>query len=68
MHGSGNLQSIDEFLESAQQCAVPSAYYPHVYLLPDGRILVAATTEDPIVSEVLDLNASAWTSVGGQPP
>jgi hypothetical protein len=45
-------------------------YYPHVYVLPDGRILVAATTEDPIVSQVLDLKANppTWTPVGGSPP
>jgi Domain of unknown function (DUF1929)/Galactose oxidase, central domain len=40
-------------------------YYPHVYVLPDGRILVAATTEDPIVSRVLDMRALTWTAVGG---
>jgi galactose oxidase-like protein/Big-like domain-containing protein/Kelch motif protein/FG-GAP repeat protein len=41
-------------------------YYPHVFLLPDGRIIVAADGEAPIVSEVLDLNALTWTDVGGQ--
>ena len=40
-------------------------YYPRVFVLPDGRLLVAGTSEDPIVSEVLDLNALTWTSVGG---
>ena len=40
-------------------------YYPHVFLLPDGRIFVPADGEAPIVSEVLDLNALAWTAVGG---
>jgi hypothetical protein len=40
-------------------------YYPHVYVLPDGRLLVAATAETPVVSEVLDLNALTWTGVGG---
>jgi hypothetical protein len=40
-------------------------YYPHVYLLPDGRVFVPADAETPIVSEVLDLNALTWTSVGG---
>ena len=39
-------------------------YYPRVYLLSDGRILVAATMKGPIVSQVLDLNALTWTSVG----
>ena len=40
-------------------------YYPHVFLLPDGRMLVASDTEAPIVSEVLDLNTLTWTPVGG---
>jgi hypothetical protein len=40
-------------------------YYPHVYQLADGRVLVPATSEAPIVSEVLDLRALAWTAVGG---
>src|SRR5262249_4758850 len=40
-------------------------YYPHVFLLPDGRVFVPADGEAPIVSEVLDLNALVWTSVGG---
>ena len=40
-------------------------YYPYAYVLPDGRLLVAGTAEDPITSEVLDLKALTWTSVGG---
>jgi hypothetical protein len=40
-------------------------YYPNVYLLPDGRIIVPSDAEAPIVSQVLDLNALTWTSVGG---
>ena len=40
-------------------------YYPRVFVLSDGRLLVAGTSEDPIVSEVLDLNALTWTAVGG---
>jgi Domain of unknown function (DUF1929)/Bacterial Ig domain/Glyoxal oxidase N-terminus len=40
-------------------------YYPHLYLLTDGRVFVPADAEAPIVSEVLDLNALTWTAVGG---
>jgi hypothetical protein len=42
-----------------------SLYYPHCFLLPDGRILLSSTTQGPIVSQVLDINASTWTPVGG---
>jgi chitodextrinase len=41
------------------------SYYTHAYVLPDGRVLVPSTSEDPIVSQVLDLNALTWTPVGG---
>jgi chitodextrinase len=41
------------------------AYYPHVYVLPDGRVIVAADTEAPIVSQILDVNAHTWTAIGG---
>ena len=40
-------------------------YYPHVFTLPDGRLIVPATTEAPIASKVLDLRALAWTDIGG---
>jgi hypothetical protein len=40
-------------------------YYPHLYVLPDGRLFVPATVEAPIVSQVLNLNTLNWTAVGG---
>jgi hypothetical protein len=40
-------------------------YYPYVYQLPDGRVLVAGSQEHSIVSQVLDLNTLTWTAVGG---
>jgi hypothetical protein len=40
-------------------------YYPHVYLLPDGRVLVSSTAEAPIATQVLDLHSMTWISVGG---
>jgi hypothetical protein len=40
-------------------------YYPRTFVLPNGNLLVAGTSEDPIVSEVLDLKALTWTAVGG---
>ncbi len=38
-------------------------YYPHDYVLPDGRVLVTSTTEEPIVSQVLDIATQTWTPV-----
>jgi hypothetical protein len=40
-------------------------YYPQVYVLPDGRVIVPGTGEAPTASEVLDLSAQTWTGVGG---
>jgi len=40
-------------------------YYPHLFVLPDGRVLVPSTAEAPITSQVLDLTKGLWTSVGG---
>jgi hypothetical protein len=34
-------------------------------VLPDGRLLMPASTESPIVSQVLDLNTLTWTPIGG---
>jgi fibronectin type 3 domain-containing protein len=39
-------------------------YYPHTFVLPDGRALVSSTAEAPIISRVLDLSAQKWTAVG----
>jgi fibronectin type 3 domain-containing protein len=39
-------------------------YYPHAFVLPDGRVLVSSTTEAPIISRVLDLNGQKWTGLG----
>jgi hypothetical protein len=38
--------------------------YPHAYVLPDGRILVAANQEAPMISRVLNLNTLTWTAIG----
>ncbi len=38
-------------------------YFPHPYLQPDGRILVAAENDKAISSVVLDLNTQSWTTV-----
>jgi galactose oxidase-like protein/Kelch motif protein len=42
-------------------------YYPHMYVLPDGRLLAAATAEDAIVSRVLNLATQTWSVVDPNP-
>jgi hypothetical protein len=47
--------------------AMSFPYFPHMFLLPDGRVLAAATTEEAIVSRVLDINTQTWTIVDPNP-
>jgi len=37
--------------------------YPHMHVLPDGRVFVAGSQEEPVTSRVLDVNAQTWTVV-----
>lgn len=41
--------------------AVP--YYPHMFILPDGRVLNTSTAEGPISTRVLDIATQTWTVV-----
>src|SRR6266436_5043865 len=38
-------------------------YYPHSFVLPDGRVLVSSEDDKAISSRVLDLNTQTWTTV-----
>jgi hypothetical protein len=41
-------------------------YYPHLFLLPNGRVLAAATTRAPLVSQLLTMGATpTWSPIGG---
>ena len=42
-------------------------YYPHMFVLPDGRVLAAATTEDMIVTRVLNIATQTWSVVDPNP-
>jgi hypothetical protein len=37
--------------------------YPHMYVLPDGRVFAASTAQEPIASRVLDLATQTWSTV-----
>jgi hypothetical protein len=37
--------------------------YPHMYVLPDGRVLYASSTEATVASQVLNVAAQTWTVV-----
>jgi Domain of unknown function (DUF1929)/FG-GAP-like repeat len=50
---------------SGASLALP--YYPHMHVLPDGRVLASSTTEHPIMSQILDVDAQTWTVVDPDP-
>ena len=47
----------------AQSARKEFQYYPHPYLLPDGRVLVAAQDDRAIATQALDLNSQTWTTI-----
>jgi len=38
-------------------------YYPHMLVLPDGRVLASSANRSPIASLVLDITTQTWTTV-----
>src|SRR6185437_2290323 len=47
-------------LEGAE---LPVWYYPYSFLMPDGRVLVAGTSEQPSPTRALDVNSQTWTTI-----
>ena len=48
--------------QSLPAAANPMPIYPFIYQLPDGRIVHLGGSEEPTVSEVLDLGTNQWTT------
>jgi hypothetical protein len=53
----------DVWTQLAASARLAFKYYPHDYLLPDGRVLTAAEDDKAIATRVLDLNTQAWTVI-----
>jgi hypothetical protein len=72
-HGRGTNELIPEIYNPAMNVwtalsnsAYPfQYYYPHTFLLPDGRLFAPSTEQFNVVSQVLDLSLSTptWTPV-----
>jgi hypothetical protein len=43
-------------------------YYPHMFVLPDGRVLNSSTGEAPVPARVLDVQAQTVTTVDSSTP
>jgi hypothetical protein len=41
--------------------------YPHMFVLPDGRILVTGSYELPVATQALDLKTLTWTTIDPNP-
>ena len=73
MNGPGDYCQIPEIYDpptnswiELNNAAFPfSYYYPHALIGPGGNLLIPTSTEDPIVSQVLDLSTLTWTPMGG---
>jgi hypothetical protein len=71
-NGAGTDQPIHEIFDPTANtwtqltnAPLKFPYYPHDFVLPDGRIFVPGTVEAPIVSQILDLTTTTWISIGG---
>jgi hypothetical protein len=43
-------------------------YYPHMFVLPDGRVLNTSTAEDPVPTRALTIPTQTWTMVDASTP
>jgi galactose oxidase-like protein/glyoxal oxidase-like protein/fibronectin type III domain protein len=43
-------------------------YYPHMFVLPDGRVLNTSTAEAPIPTRALNVQTQTWTTVDASTP
>jgi Domain of unknown function (DUF1929)/Bacterial Ig domain/Kelch motif len=43
--------------------AFTMAYYPFMFVMPDGRVLEAGASRAPVVTRLLDVNTQTWTTV-----
>lgn len=43
-------------------------YYPHMFVLPDGRVLNTSTAEEPVPTRALNIQTQTWTMVDASTP
>ena len=58
--------ATDRWTQMASTARMAFHYYPHTYVLPDGRVIVAAQNDQAIPTQVLDLNTQRWTTIDSQ--
>jgi hypothetical protein len=53
-------------LLSGASLSIP--YYPHLFVLPDGRVLNTSTAEEPVPTRALTIQTQTWTMVDASTP
>src|ERR1044071_2693614 len=51
---------------SGASLSVP--YYPHMFVVPDGRVLNTSTAEAPVPTRALNIQTQTWTTVTASTP
>ena len=51
---------------SSASLSIP--YYPHMFVLPDGRVLNTSTAEEPVPTRALTISTQTWTMVDANTP
>jgi hypothetical protein len=51
---------------SGASLSVP--YYPHMFVLPDGRVLNTSTAEEPVPTRALNIQTQTWTMIDASTP
>ena len=54
---------LNAWTPMAQSARKVFKYYPHMYVLPDGRVLVVAQDDAAIGTQALDLTTQTWTTI-----
>ena len=73
VHGIGDYAPVPEVYDPATNTwtSLPLAslslpYYPHTFVLPNGRVAVTGTAELPVPTRELDVATQTWTTVSSQ--
>jgi len=53
---------------SLSGAALSIPYYPHLFVLPDGRVLNTSTAEDPVPTRALTIQTQTWTTIDASTP
>jgi hypothetical protein len=53
----------DTWTQLAPSATMAFKYYPHSFVLPDGRIFVGSEDDKAIATQVLDLNTQTWSTI-----